>query len=104
MGEAPLRLGILGAAKIAPKALIAPASLSRRAEVVAIAARDPERAESRGSPQRCPSRATRAIPAPGAGGAAAAERGPLFSGSVRPTRALSGKIARSKTFLPPEQD
>jgi predicted dehydrogenase len=44
MGEARLRLGILGAAKIAPKALIEPASLSQRAEVVAIAARDPERA------------------------------------------------------------
>jgi predicted dehydrogenase len=44
MGEALLRLGILGAAKIAPKALIEPASHSQRAEVVAIAARDPERA------------------------------------------------------------
>jgi len=44
MGEAVLRLGILGAAKIASKALIEPASLSQRAEVVAIAARDPERA------------------------------------------------------------
>ena len=41
-----LRLGILGAARIAPDALIKPASLSKRAEVVAIAARDPERARS----------------------------------------------------------
>jgi predicted dehydrogenase len=44
MGEERLRLGILGAARIAPDALTRPASLSRRAEVVSIAARDPERA------------------------------------------------------------
>jgi predicted dehydrogenase len=46
VGEDRLRLGILGAAKIAPDALIKPASRSQRAEVVAIAARDPERARS----------------------------------------------------------
>jgi predicted dehydrogenase len=39
-----LRFGVLGAAKIAPDALIKPAADSERAEVVAIAARDPERA------------------------------------------------------------
>ena len=41
-----LRFGVLGAAKIAPEALIKPASGSERAEVVAIAARDPERARA----------------------------------------------------------
>jgi len=40
----PLRFGILGAARIAPVALIAPARRVPEAEVVAIAARDPERA------------------------------------------------------------
>jgi len=39
-----LCIGVLGAAKIAPDALIKPAADSKRAEVVAIAARDPERA------------------------------------------------------------
>jgi predicted dehydrogenase len=41
-----LRFGCLGAAKIAPDALIKPAAGSERAEVVAIAARDPERART----------------------------------------------------------
>jgi predicted dehydrogenase len=41
---APLRVGILGAARIAPMALVAPARLVGEAAVVAIAARDPERA------------------------------------------------------------
>ena len=41
-----LRIGCLGAAKIAPDALIKPAAGSERAEVVAIAARDPERARA----------------------------------------------------------
>lgn len=40
----PLRFGILGAARIAPEALIKPALESSDAEVVAIAARDPARA------------------------------------------------------------
>src|SRR6266481_9986963 len=40
----PLRFGILGAARIAPEALIKPAQKSADAEVVAIAARDPARA------------------------------------------------------------
>src|SRR6202795_1132647 len=40
----PLRFGILGAARIAPEALIKPAQKSADAEVVAIAARDPSRA------------------------------------------------------------
>jgi predicted dehydrogenase len=44
MSEDRLRFGVLGAAKIAPDALLKPAAASQRAEVVAIAARDPERA------------------------------------------------------------
>ena len=40
----PLRFGILGAARIAPEALIKPGQKSSDAEVVAIAARDPARA------------------------------------------------------------
>ncbi len=42
----PLRLGILGAARIAPRALVEPARDSSRAEVVSVAARDPERARA----------------------------------------------------------
>jgi predicted dehydrogenase len=41
-----LRIGVLGAAKITPDALIQPAAASERAEVVAIAARDPGRARA----------------------------------------------------------
>jgi len=41
-----LRFGVLGAAKIVPDALTKPAAGSERAEVVAIAARDPERARA----------------------------------------------------------
>jgi predicted dehydrogenase len=44
MASRPLRFGILGAARIAPDALIKPAQASPDAEVVAIAARDPVRA------------------------------------------------------------
>lgn len=40
----PLRFGILGAAKIAPGALIEPAKLGKEATVDVVAARDPERA------------------------------------------------------------
>jgi len=39
-----IRIGILGAARIAPAAMIRPARGSQEAEVVAIAARDPEKA------------------------------------------------------------
>lgn len=46
MGERPLRIGILGAARIAPTALIDPAKATGVAEVVAVAARDRARAES----------------------------------------------------------
>ena len=46
MSGESLRFGILGAAKIAPDALIKPAAGSECAEVVAIAARDPERARA----------------------------------------------------------
>jgi predicted dehydrogenase len=42
----PVRIGILGAARIAPAAVIAPARAIPEAEVVAVAARDPERAEA----------------------------------------------------------
>jgi predicted dehydrogenase len=44
MGNGPLRLGILGAARIAPMALIAPARRVPEATVLAIAARDVDRA------------------------------------------------------------
>lgn len=40
----PIRFGILGAARIAPDALVKPAQKSSDAEVIAIAARDPARA------------------------------------------------------------
>ena len=40
-----IRIGILGAARIAPAALVAPAKLVPDAEVVAVAARDPARAQ-----------------------------------------------------------
>ena len=40
-----LRIGILGAARIAPTALVKPARTDRRAVVVAVAARDRTRAE-----------------------------------------------------------
>jgi predicted dehydrogenase len=42
--SAPLRIGILGAARIAPLALIRPARENARAEVIAVAARDAEKA------------------------------------------------------------
>ena len=41
---APLRMGILGAARIAPMALVAPSGRTRAATVLAVAARDPARA------------------------------------------------------------
>src|SRR5262245_28213298 len=40
----PLRIGILGAARIAPRAILAPARATGLAAVTAIAARDPTRA------------------------------------------------------------
>jgi predicted dehydrogenase len=43
--DQPLRIGILGAARIAPTALIAPARAVDGVEVTAIAARDPRRAD-----------------------------------------------------------
>ncbi len=42
----PLRLGVLGAARIAPPALIRPARSVTEAEVFAVAARDPDRARA----------------------------------------------------------
>jgi len=44
--RAPLRFGILGAARIAPMALIQPAKRVAEAQVVAIAARDPAKARA----------------------------------------------------------
>ena len=44
--ERPLRIGILGAARIAPMALIGPAKATGVAQVVAVGARDPERARA----------------------------------------------------------
>lgn len=44
MIEGPLRIGILGAARVAVYAVIAPARAQPRAQVVAVAARDPARA------------------------------------------------------------
>lgn len=44
MSTAPLRIGILGAARIAPMALIRPARHVAEAAIVAVAARDPGRA------------------------------------------------------------
>ncbi|MCB1016455.1 MAG: Gfo/Idh/MocA family oxidoreductase [Acidimicrobiales bacterium] len=42
----PIRFGVLGAAKIAPNAIVTPAAASTDAEVVAVAARDRARAEA----------------------------------------------------------
>ena len=50
--NSPLRIGILGAARIAPTALIRPARTVPEASVVAVAARDPERARSFASKHR----------------------------------------------------
>lgn len=44
--QAPLRIGILGAAKIAPTAMVLPARATGVATVVAVAARDPIRARA----------------------------------------------------------
>ena len=46
MGDGPLRIGILGAARIAPMALIKPAQRNLEAAVVGVAARDATRAAS----------------------------------------------------------
>ncbi|MCJ7672955.1 MAG: Gfo/Idh/MocA family oxidoreductase [Acidimicrobiia bacterium] len=42
----PVRIGVLGAAKIAPKAVIEPARTLPEVEIVAVAAREPERARA----------------------------------------------------------
>src|SRR5512144_341678 len=42
--SSPLRIGVLGAAKITPMALLRPARAVREAAVVAVAARDEQRA------------------------------------------------------------
>jgi predicted dehydrogenase len=46
MTEGPIRIGILGAARIAPMALVRPARDVRGVSVTAIAARDPQRAKA----------------------------------------------------------
>jgi predicted dehydrogenase len=55
----PLRIGILGAARIAPMALIRPARSLPEVQIAAVAARDPERArifaEKHGIPRVCAS-------------------------------------------------
>jgi predicted dehydrogenase len=57
METRPLRLGLLGAARIAPMALVRPARAVPEAEVVAVAARDRSRAEAfarkHGIPRTC---------------------------------------------------
>src|SRR4051794_12246783 len=41
---APLRIGVLGAARIAPRAVVEPARANPEVSVASVAARDPERA------------------------------------------------------------
>src|SRR3954471_11475035 len=50
----PLRFGVLGAAKIAPGALVQPAKLGPEATVDVVAARDPERARRYAAEQGIP--------------------------------------------------
>jgi predicted dehydrogenase len=45
MTNAPVRIGVLGAAKIAPAAVIRPAAHNPTSDIVAVAARDPNRAQ-----------------------------------------------------------
>jgi predicted dehydrogenase len=52
MSEAPLRIGVLGAARITPMALIRPAHQVPGVEVAAVAARDPQRAAAFASKHR----------------------------------------------------
>jgi predicted dehydrogenase len=52
--KAPVRFGVLGAARIVPKALIQPAEQLQSAEIVAIAARDPARAREFAAANRIP--------------------------------------------------
>ena len=54
MGEQPLRLGVLGAARIAPMALLTPARRVPGVEVVAVAARDRARAAAFAARHRIP--------------------------------------------------
>jgi predicted dehydrogenase len=54
VGVPPLRIGILGAATIAPMALIRPARALPEVEVAAVAARDPGRAAAFAKRQRIP--------------------------------------------------
>jgi predicted dehydrogenase len=49
-----LRIGVLGAAKIAPPAIVRPARAVHEAKVVAIAARDPDRASAFAAKHRIP--------------------------------------------------
>jgi predicted dehydrogenase len=50
-----LRIGILGAARIVPMALLVPAKSVGEVEIAAIAARDPERAQHFAAKHRIPS-------------------------------------------------
>ncbi len=61
MSGAPLRLGILGAARIAPAAVVEPARRSGRVRVVAIAARDAARAQRFADAHGAPPEALRVL-------------------------------------------
>jgi len=54
MTDAPLRIGILGAARIAPMALVRPARQVPEAAIVAVAARDPTKAHAFATKHRIP--------------------------------------------------
>jgi predicted dehydrogenase len=54
MGAVAVRIGVLGAARIAPAAVIGPARRSAEAEVVAVGARDRERAAAFAAKHRIP--------------------------------------------------
>jgi predicted dehydrogenase len=53
-GEGPLRIGVLGAARITPMALLAPARHAPDVEIVSVAARDPARARAFAERHRIP--------------------------------------------------
>ncbi|RXZ72529.1 Gfo/Idh/MocA family oxidoreductase [Agromyces albus] len=54
MTEEPVRIGVLGAARIVRGALLQPSTAVRGVEVVAIAARDPDRAAGYAAKHRIP--------------------------------------------------
>jgi predicted dehydrogenase len=52
MSDLPLKIGVLGAARITPMALLRPARQVPEAAIVAVAARDPQRAQAFGAKHR----------------------------------------------------